>query len=88
MYIVNKLDYEVHSKYELIIRATDGVSGVFAEVPVHVSVDDANDCPPEFAFNEYNISISEATLFGAALLTVVAHDQDSGKRLARPVEPV
>jgi len=73
------LDYEVHSKYDLVVRATDSVSGVYAEVPVRINVEDANDSPPEFTLNEYNISISEATPFGTTLLTVIAHDQDSGE---------
>ena len=79
VYIVDQLDYEVHSKYDLVVRATDSVSGVYAEVPVRINVEDANDSPPEFSLNEYNISISEATPFGTTLLTVIAHDQDSGE---------
>ena len=78
VYIVNQLDYERHGRYELVVRATDSVSGVYAEVPVHVDVDDANDWPPEFVADEYNVTVSEAAPPGAVLLTVRAHDQDSG----------
>lgn len=72
------MDYEIHSKYELIIRATDSVSGAFAEVPVSINVEDSNDSPPEFTNNQYNVTISEATPFGTNVLNVTAHDQDSG----------
>jgi len=75
------LDYEIQSKYELIVRATDSVTGVYTEVPVNVNVVDANDCPPEFTLNEYNLTISEATPFGTAVLSVSAVDNDSGELL-------
>lgn len=32
--VVDELDFEQTSQYELLIRATDSVSGVYAEVPV------------------------------------------------------
>ena len=79
IYIVNQLDYEIQSKYELIVRATDSVTGIYSEVPVNINVVDANDCPPEFTLNEYNLTISEATPFGTAVLSVSAVDNDSGK---------
>lgn len=78
IYIVNLLDYEVRSKYELLVRATDSVSGAHSEVPVSVSVEDANDSPPEFSNNEYNVTLSEATPSGTVVLAVSAHDLDSG----------
>ncbi|XP_045031201.1 fat-like cadherin-related tumor suppressor homolog isoform X3 [Daphnia magna] len=78
IYIVNRLDYEARSKYELLVRATDSVSGSHSEVPVSVSVDDANDSPPEFSNNEYNVTLSEATPSGTVVLAVSAHDLDSG----------
>jgi protocadherin Fat 1/2/3 len=78
IYIVNRLDYEVRSKYELLVRATDSVSGAYSEVPVSVSVEDANDSPPEFSNNEYNVTLSEATPSGTVVLAVSAHDLDSG----------
>lgn len=81
IYIVNRLDYEARSKYELLVRATDSVSGSHSEVPVSVSVDDANDSPPEFSNNEYNVTLSEATPSGTVVLAVSAHDLDSGTHL-------
>lgn len=62
IYVVDELDYETKQNYELIIRATDSVSGVSAEVPVSVVVQDVNDCPPEIEKDMYNVSVSETTL--------------------------
>lgn len=60
--MVDELDYETKQNYELVIRATDSVSGVSAEVPVSVIVQDVNDCPPEIEKDMYNVSVSETTL--------------------------
>lgn len=75
---MNRLDFETRSKYELLVRATDSVSGANSEVHVSVSVEDANDSPPEFTHNEYNVTLSEATPPGTTVLAVSAHDLDSG----------
>lgn len=71
------MDYEQTQNYELVIRATDSVSGVSAEVPVSVLVQDVNDCIPEFEFDSYNVSVSEGAQFGTAILKVVAKDLDT-----------
>ncbi|XP_019772654.2 fat-like cadherin-related tumor suppressor homolog isoform X8 [Dendroctonus ponderosae] len=76
--VVDELDFEQTPQYELLIRATDSVSGVYAEVPVSIVLTDVNDCPPEFSQEYYNISVSEAAQFGSHVLTVVAHDNDTG----------
>jgi protocadherin Fat 1/2/3 len=76
--VVDELDYEEKKQYELTIRATDSVSGVYAEVLVSILVLDVNDCPPEFSQDFYNISVSEAALFGTELLRLVSHDNDTG----------
>lgn len=76
--MVDELDYEQQQQYELLIRATDSVSGVHAEVPVSIVVQDVNDCAPEFEEESYNVSVSETAFFGTPLLTVVAHDNDTG----------
>lgn len=55
------------------------MSGAHSEVPVSVSVEDANDSPPEFGYNEYNVTLSEATPSGTLVLAVSAHDLDSGR---------
>ncbi|XP_060526655.1 fat-like cadherin-related tumor suppressor homolog isoform X2 [Cylas formicarius] len=76
--VIDELDYEQTPQYELLIRATDSVSGVHAEVPVSIVLQDVNDCPPEFGQENYNVSVSEAAQFDTPVLTVVAHDNDTG----------
>jgi protocadherin Fat 1/2/3 len=78
IYVVDELDFEHRREYELTIRATDSVSGVFAEVIASIRVEDVNDCAPEFAQDAYNISVSEAAPFGTSVLKVVARDNDTG----------
>ncbi|XP_055629291.1 fat-like cadherin-related tumor suppressor homolog isoform X3 [Toxorhynchites rutilus septentrionalis] len=78
IYVVDELDYEQKQSYELLIRATDSVSGVSAEVPVSVLVQDVNDCPPEIEQDSYNITVSERAQFGTAVLKVLAKDNDTG----------
>lgn len=75
--MVDELDYEHKQHYELVIRATDSVSGVSAEVPVSVLVQDVNDSPPEIEHDSYNISVSEGFQFGTAILKVNAKDNDT-----------
>lgn len=76
--MVDDLDYERKQHYELVIRATDSVSGVSAEVPVSVLVQDQNDQIPIFETDNYNVTISEGTALGSIVLTVAAHDNDTG----------
>ena len=78
IYVVDELDYEHKQNYELVIRATDSVSGVSAEVPVSVLVQDVNDSPPEFESDSYNVSVSEGASFGSQILKVLARDNDTG----------
>lgn len=78
IYVVDDLDFERKQHYELVIRATDSVSGVSAEVPVSVAVQDVNDCLPEFETDSYNVTVSEGASFGTPILKVVAHDNDTG----------
>lgn len=76
--MVDELDYEQKKQYELTVRATDSVSGVYAEVLVIILVQDVNDCPPEFTQDSYNVSVSEAASFGTSILKVVTRDNDTG----------
>lgn len=76
--MVDELDFERKQHYELVIRATDSVSGVSAEVPVSVLVQDVNDCLPEFGLDSYNVTVPEGASFGTAILKVFAHDNDTG----------
>lgn len=60
------------------MRATDSVTGIFAEVTVAIVIDDVNDCPPEFSADSYHISVSEASPFGTLLSKMEAYDNDTG----------
>lgn len=51
---------------------------ISAEVPINVLVQDVNDCPPEIEHDSYNISVSEGSPFGTAILKIVAKDNDTG----------
>ncbi|CAG4938447.1 unnamed protein product [Parnassius apollo] len=72
------LDYERAREHELVLRATDGVTGAFADVSVTVQVLDVNDCAPEFTQDEYRATVSEAAAVGDLVLTVLATDNDTG----------
>lgn len=76
--MVDELDYEDKKEHELTIRATDSVSGVYAEVLLKIMVLDVNDSPPEFEHDSYNVSVSESALPGTSILQVLAHDNDQG----------
>nr|XP_018896045.1 PREDICTED: fat-like cadherin-related tumor suppressor homolog isoform X2 [Bemisia tabaci] len=78
LYVVDELDYETRQDYSLTVRATDSISGVYAEVLVSVIVTDVNDSPPEFLSDFYNVSVSEAAPFGSFILKVTAKDRDTG----------
>lgn len=76
--MVEELDYEATQQYHLIVRATDSVSGAYADVSVHINVEDVNDNPPVFEKSSYSASVSEAIPFGTSILRVNATDKDSG----------
>lgn len=76
--MVNSLDFEKQRSYELIITATDSISGVYAEVPVSILVEDANDCYPVIEKENYNVTLPENTFLGSQILKINATDCDFG----------
>ncbi|KAF8791564.1 Fat-like cadherin-related tumor suppressor [Argiope bruennichi] len=78
IYVVEELDYETTQEYHLTIRATDSVSGAYADVAVYINIEDVNDNAPVFEKPFYSASISEAVPFGTSILRVNATDKDSG----------
>ncbi|XP_043649668.1 fat-like cadherin-related tumor suppressor homolog isoform X2 [Drosophila teissieri] len=78
IFVVNELDYEKISSHDVSIRATDSLSGVYAEVVLSVSIMDVNDCFPEIESDIYNITIPENSSFGTQILKINATDKDSG----------
>lgn len=79
IYVVDELDFETKQNYDLIVRATDSVSGVSAEVPVSIVVTDVNDSAPTLPQDNYEITVSESVPFGSPILKVAAQDNDIGK---------
>ncbi|XP_011641740.1 DE-cadherin isoform X2 [Pogonomyrmex barbatus] len=78
---VNKtLDYEKITKYNLTVKAFDGVFNDTAQVEIFV--ENVNDNPP--VFEEFNTSpnINEETLVDGCITTVIAYDPDIEDRNA------
>ncbi|KAL0839199.1 hypothetical protein ABMA28_015971 [Loxostege sticticalis] len=72
------LDYERAREHALTVRATDGVTGAFADVAVTLRVLDVNDCAPEFPHDVYRASVSEAAAVGDLVVSMRATDNDTG----------
>lgn len=72
------LDHETAREHSLTVRATDGVTGAFADLALTLTVTDVNDCAPEFDTDEYRAGVSEAAAVGDAVLRVRATDADAG----------
>ncbi|XP_017135093.1 fat-like cadherin-related tumor suppressor homolog [Drosophila miranda] len=78
IFVVNELDYEKQNSHDVTIRATDSLSGIYAEVVLSVAIVDVNDCYPEIESDIYNITIPENTSFGTQIIQINATDADSG----------
>jgi len=75
--VVEKLDRETISEYQLIITAIDSVSGVSSMVPLQIVVEDVNDNAPRFNQTVYTASVLESASLGTQVLQVFAYDQDA-----------
>ncbi|EDW19762.2 fat-like cadherin-related tumor suppressor homolog isoform X3 [Drosophila mojavensis] len=78
LYVVNELDFEEKNIHEISIRATDSISGIYADVLVSITVIDVNDCYPDIENDYYNITLPENIPFGSQILKINATDRDSG----------
>lgn len=74
------LDYEAARELSAVLRATDGVTGAYADTALTVTVTDVNDNAPEFSEDAYRVSVSEAASLGDPVLAVSARDLDEGER--------
>ncbi|XP_075972507.1 FAT atypical cadherin kugelei isoform X2 [Anticarsia gemmatalis] len=74
-----ELDYEAAREHALVVRATDGVTGAYADAAVTLRVLDVNDCAPEFPQDVYRAAVSEAAAPGDLVLAVHAADNDTGE---------
>lgn len=72
------LDYESTRELRAVVRATDGVTGAFADAALTVRVLDVNDCAPQWEHDEYRALVSEAAAPGELVLEARATDGDSG----------
>ncbi|XP_077287800.1 fat-like cadherin-related tumor suppressor homolog [Arctopsyche grandis] len=78
IFATEELDYETQQMHHLTVRATDSVTGIYAEVAVSIVIEDVNDCSPEFSADSYHISVSEAAAFSTLVIKLEAHDNDTG----------
>ncbi|XP_048855780.1 protocadherin-23 [Brienomyrus brachyistius] len=74
--LTRSLDHEDRSEHTLRIRASDSVHQTEAEVKVLVL--DANDNPPVFTEESYQVLLPELTSADTSVLTLSASDRDSG----------
>ncbi|XP_047023780.1 fat-like cadherin-related tumor suppressor homolog [Helicoverpa zea] len=72
------LDYEAAREHRLVLRATDGVTGAYADAALTITVLDANDCAPAFPQDLYRAAVSEAAPPGTLVLALSAADNDTG----------
>jgi hypothetical protein len=74
--IVNgKIDYEVRTKYELVVEARDGKHQDTARMVI--TVENVNDNNPEFDTKLYSVSIEENSRKGSLVTTLRATDPDA-----------
>ena len=71
------IDYEKDSSLSFEVQATDGYHQT-GTAQVIVSLIDVNDNMPTFEREFYVVRVPDDAAIGAELLSVVAHDQDSG----------
>ena len=80
IYVNGLLDYELQSKYELLIIANNS----YAEVPltsathVVITLQDINEFEPMFSQDVYEASILEEQEVGYSVSTILAVDEDTG----------
>ncbi len=74
-------DYEEDAiEYAVVVEAQDsGNPPLSSNITIMVQVEDSNDNGPQFSEAEYNVSVSENTNVGEAILQLIASDRDSGE---------
>lgn len=75
--VTDSLDFEEKAHHQLTVRATDSVTGGFAETIVLFDVEDVNDCYPKFGNESYTVAVSESVPVETVLVQVTATDGDS-----------
>lgn len=77
--VTDFLDFETETKHILTVRATDSVTGTFAEAKVEIDVEDINDNAPVFQSLSYVADVFEGLPIGTSVLQVLAVDRDADK---------
>ena len=74
------LDYEAKAELEVIVRVTDD-SGAYFDVPLSISVTDANDSPTDITLNNDTLAENEdeGTVIGKLLITDPDLDQPQSR---------
>uniref|UniRef100_UPI00398ED930 protocadherin-16-like n=1 Tax=Pristiophorus japonicus TaxID=55135 RepID=UPI00398ED930 len=78
--LLDGLDFETVSKYNLTIAASDrGIPQRSSTVSAIITIQDVNDNPPVFNRTQYTAMVSESIAVGTEIVRVAAHDPDSGQ---------
>ncbi|KAK9403747.1 protocadherin beta-16-like [Crotalus adamanteus] len=75
--LVGKIDYEINSKYQLSIKATDG-GGLSTYCKVLVDIEDENDNAPEIVVSSITNPLPENSPPETVVVLFGIRDQDSG----------
>ena len=76
--VQQRLDYQAHSNYSLIVAALDmGTPVLNTTVPVNIVVQDINTHPPVFTMSQYEVCIMENITVGTPVLNITATDVDA-----------
>ena len=76
--LIGRLDYETTPNYLFSIQAISTLnSSLVSQTVVTMVIDDANDNPPTFEIDHYQLIISELTPVSSHLVTLTAHDLDT-----------
>lgn len=71
-----RFDFELRQTFSLVVEVSDGIFAAYTSVTINVL--DANDLPPVFERQRYDVTISEAVSVGHSVVQVVATDGDTG----------
>ncbi|XP_070553228.1 protocadherin Fat 1-like isoform X2 [Ptychodera flava] len=77
--VVGPMDYEAQQQFRLTVRASDTLTGAYAEVVLAIDVEDVNDIAPIFTEQSYQVTVSEAVPIGTRITLVSSSDYDSGR---------
>ncbi|KAM9751919.1 cadherin-like protein 26 [Menidia menidia] len=81
VFLLGPVDHEQYQTLTVILQAQNIERNQTAlSIAIQVIIEDANDNPPRFDSEKYEITVTESTLQGSVLTTVKATDIDSGEK--------